>query len=131
MSARSWYDSLAKPGWTPSPDVIGMIWNILYPIILLVNVYVIYKVSIGELPKNLLWPLLLNLLFNILFTPIQFGLQNLWLASIDIILVWATIVWAIIALWPQVKWGSLAFIPYLIWVSVAGYLQLSITFMNK
>jgi tryptophan-rich sensory protein len=31
-----WYNSLAKPSWTPAPGTIGLIWQILYPVILLV-----------------------------------------------------------------------------------------------
>jgi hypothetical protein len=26
-----WYESLAKPDWTPAPATIGLIWQILYP----------------------------------------------------------------------------------------------------
>lgn len=29
-----WYNSLAKPSWTPAPATIGLIWQILYPVIL-------------------------------------------------------------------------------------------------
>ena len=36
----------------------------------------------------------LNIIFNILFTPIQFGLQNNVLALIDILLVVGTLIWA-------------------------------------
>jgi len=34
MNWLDWYNSLAKPNWTPAPATIGMIWQILYPIIL-------------------------------------------------------------------------------------------------
>ena len=34
MTWMEWYDSLAKPAWTPSPSTITLIWMILYPIIL-------------------------------------------------------------------------------------------------
>ena len=34
MTWRDWYDSLAKPSWTPEPSTIGLIWQILYPVIL-------------------------------------------------------------------------------------------------
>jgi len=30
MTWMDWYDGLAKPGWTPSPPTIGLIWQILY-----------------------------------------------------------------------------------------------------
>jgi len=29
-----WYQSLAKPSWTPAPQTIGLIWQILYPVII-------------------------------------------------------------------------------------------------
>ncbi len=29
-----WYQSLAKPLWTPAPRTIGLIWQILYPVII-------------------------------------------------------------------------------------------------
>jgi hypothetical protein len=34
MTWMTWYSSLAKPSWTPSPSTIGLVWQILYPIIL-------------------------------------------------------------------------------------------------
>ena len=34
MTWIDWYNSLAKPAWTPAPATIGLIWQILYPIIL-------------------------------------------------------------------------------------------------
>ncbi len=34
MDWMTWYNGLAKPTWTPSPSTIGLIWQILYPIIL-------------------------------------------------------------------------------------------------
>ena len=34
MPWLEWYNSLAKPSWTPAPTTIGLIWQILYPIIL-------------------------------------------------------------------------------------------------
>jgi tryptophan-rich sensory protein len=75
-------------------------------------------------------PFALNLLFNFLFTPLQFGLKNNLLAAIDIALVLATLVWAIIAIWPHAKWIAYMQIPYLAWVAFATVLQLTITYLN-
>lgn len=33
MTWMEWYNALEKPSWTPSPSTIGLIWQILYPII--------------------------------------------------------------------------------------------------
>jgi len=126
-----WYDSLAKPSWTPPGSTISTIWMILYPIILIAFGYMVFKMIRGEAPWALLIPIGINVLANIAFTPIEFGLQNLLLASIDILIVLATIVWSMVAIWPYSRWASLALAPYLLWVSIATTLQLSITWMNR
>lgn len=128
---RSWYDGLQKPTWTPDPSVIGTVWTILYPIIFALNVYVWSLFARGTISGWVLVPFALNLIANIIFTPIQFGLRNLWLAAVVIIVVWATTIWCIIAIWPHSKIAAYAFIPYLLWVSVASVLQLSISLKNS
>lgn len=127
----SWYASLAKPAWTPAPGVIGTIWSLLYPIILIVFGYVVFRVVRGEIPSVVLIPVVLNAVSNIAFTPIQFGLQNLPLATADILVVLVTIVWCMIAIWPYSRVASLALTPYLAWVATASVLQLSITWLNR
>jgi tryptophan-rich sensory protein len=77
-----------------------------------------------------LLPFILNLVFNFAFTPLQFGLQNNLLASIDILLVLGTMVWAGIVIYPFIPWVVYVNIPYLIWVSFASVLQLNITYLN-
>ncbi len=127
----TWYDSLAKPAWTPPPSTIGTIWTLLYPVIFVVFGYVVVRVVQGEMPSLLLVPVALNLAANFAFTPIQFGLRNLPLATADILVVLATIVWCILAIWPYSRWASLALLPYLAWVGTASVLQISITMMNR
>ena len=75
-------------------------------------------------------PFLLNLIFNFAFTPIQFGLRNNTLASLDILLVLGTLIWAISAIAPYSNLLAYAQIPYLLWVSFATVLQLTITKLN-
>jgi translocator protein len=128
---RFWYDSLAKPTWTPESSTIGLIWNILYPIIFVSFGIVFYKVFKKEIKLNVTIPFILNLLFNFAFTPILFGLKNLPLASIDILLVLITILWSMKAIYPHAKYITFLQIPYLIWVSIATTLQLSILVMNQ
>ncbi len=33
MTWIDWYDSLTKPTWTPAPATIRLIWQLLYPVI--------------------------------------------------------------------------------------------------
>lgn len=61
----------------------------------------------------------------------MFGLKNTTLASLDILLVLCTLIWAIIAIFPHVRWIAYIQIPYLVWVCIATTLQLSIYWLNK
>ncbi|MEI7656694.1 MAG: TspO/MBR family protein [Phycisphaerae bacterium] len=130
MDWKTWYDSLEKPSWTPSPAFIGMMWSILYPIILVTFGFVLVQMSRRRIPWRVGLPFGINLLANIVFTPIQFGLRNLPLASVDILVVLVTIPWLMAAIWRHHRWVAAAQLPYLAWVSTATALQLSITIMN-
>lgn len=131
MSWKEWYDSLVKPAWTPEPGTIGLVWQILYPIILVSFGYVFVQAIRGRLPWVVALPFVVNLVANLAFTPIQFGLRNLDLAALDIVVVWLTIPWMMVAVWNHHGWVAVAQIPYFIWVSIASVLQLSITWWNR
>ena len=77
-------------------------------------------------------PLALNLASNIAFTPIQFGLRNLPLAAVDVMVVLVTIGWWIVLVWkPGSQWIALVLSPYLVWVAIASALQITITLSNR
>ncbi len=130
MTWKDWYDSLAKPSWTPEPSTIGLIWQILYPIILLTFGFVFVQAIRKKLPWHVALPFGINIVANLIFTPIQFGLRNLPLAALDILIVWATIIWMMAVVWNHYRWIALAQVPYFVWVSIATVLQLSITWWN-
>lgn len=130
MTWIEWYNSLAKPSWTPSPSVIRLIWTILYPIILVSFGFVFVQAFRGKLPWRVALPFAVNLVANLLFMPIFAGLRNVPLATADIVIVWVTILWCMIAVWPVYKWVAAAQVPYFVWVSIATVIQLSITVEN-
>lgn len=125
-----WYSTLIKPSFAPPAWLFGPVWTVLYAIIAVSFGYVFLQVIKGHLPFLAALPFVLNLIFNFAFTPIQFGLQNNLLASIDIFLVLATIVWAGFVIYPYATWVVYVNIPYFLWVSFATILQLTITYLN-
>mgnify|MGYP001615034668 CR=1 FL=1 len=131
MNTISYYQQLIKPSWAPPASWFGPVWTVLYILIAISFGAVFYKIIKGDLPRVLALPLVLNLIFNVAFTPIQFGLQNNYLAALDILLVLATLIWAMIAIKPHLTWFVYANIPYLLWVSFATILQLSVTYLNR
>lgn len=127
------YAQLLKPSWAPPSWVFGPVWSVLYAIIAVSFGTVFYRAFTGKLAWMVALPFALNLVFNFAFTPIQFGLVNNYLASIDILLVVGTLVWALLALWhaaPELRWVVYANIPYLLWGVFATSVQLAITYLN-
>lgn len=127
---NNWYQSLVKPNWSPPGFLFGPVWTVLYILIIISFGKVFQCFFKKEIPFLILLPFILNIIFNIIFTPIQFGLRSNLLAAIDIILVLITLIWGIIAIFPIYRWVSYIQIPYLIWVSFATVLQLTILYLN-
>jgi tryptophan-rich sensory protein len=130
MTWLGWYNSLAKPSWTPAPSTISLIWMILYPIILVSFGFVFVQAFRGKVSWRIAAPFAVNLVANLLFMPIFSGLRNVPLAAADIVIVWTTILWCMAVAWPVYRWVAIAQVPYFVWVSIATVLQLSITAMN-
>lgn len=133
MNTYTWYSQLIKPVWAPPSWLFGPVWSVLYVIIAASFSMVFYTAYTGKIPWTVALPFALNLLFNFAFTPIQFGLKNNLLASIDILLVVITLIWALIAIWhasPELRWVVYVNIPYLMWGVFATCLQLTITYLN-
>ena len=120
----SWYSHLKKPSWAPPNWVFGPVWTFLY---------ILIAISFGKVfisyPQQSL-PFVLNIIFNVIFTPIQFGLKNNLLAAIDISIILLTLIWAIITIYPFAPWLAYLQAPYLIWVCIATVLQFSVTYLN-
>ena len=127
----SWYQTIKKPSWAPAEIAFGQVWGVLYPIIFAANIWVFYLLANGKISWKVALPFWLNLFFNFLFTPLQFGLRNNLLALLDIVFIFVTAIWAMIAIWPHNKIVTLMFAPYVVWVSIAMVLQGSITWLNR
>lgn len=125
------YQELIKPTWSPPAWIFGPVWSVLYLLIAISFGKVFLMVWQKQISWIIALPFVLNLIFNFSFTWIQFGLKNNYLASVDIILVLATLIWAMFAIWPYSRFVAMMNIPYLLWVSFATILQLTITFLNK
>jgi tryptophan-rich sensory protein len=134
MNTYNWYSQLIKPTWAPPSWVFGPVWAVLYTIIAVSFGTVFYRAFTGKIAWIVALPFALNLLFNFIFPFIQFRLVNNFLASIDILLVVGTLIWALYAVWhnaPELRWVVYINIPYLLWGMFATSVQLSITFLNR
>lgn len=130
-NSYNWYSTLIKPLWSPPSWLFGPVWTFLYVLIFISFGKVFLMSWKKELTFIVVLPFILNLIFNFIFTYLQFGLKNNLLAAIDILLVLGTLVWLMVAIYPHARWIAYVQIPYLLWVSFASVLQLTITYLNK
>lgn len=89
LSVGSWYPSLHKPSWTPTGATIGTIWTILYTLMGLAAWIVWRSNSERRQPPLAIYAvqLLLNLDWSVLF----FGLRSPGLALVEIGVLWLAI----------------------------------------
>lgn len=142
MTSYTWYSLLIKPSWAPPSWLFGPVWTVLYAIIAISFGTVFYGAFTKQIPWIVALPFALNIIFNLAFTPLQFGLKSNFFAAADIILVLVTLIWAFFALYsfgltrhietgaPTYAWIIYVNIPYLLWVLFATGLQLTITYLN-
>jgi benzodiazapine receptor len=127
-----WYATIVKPPLNPPNWVFGPAWTTLY-ILLGVSLGLVIArgkawvaPSRGDLITAHLWTAALNLLWSLMF----FGLHQLWLAVVVIVL----LVWlgyaTLVATLRHHKLAGWLLLPYLAWVSFATYLNVAIAFLN-
>jgi tryptophan-rich sensory protein len=131
MSTQNWYTALIKPSWAPPAWVFGPVWTVLYILIFISFGKAALMFCQKQIPFLVILPFILNLAFNLAFSPLQFGWQNNILASIDIVLILGTLIWVIVAIYPYSRWIAYLQIPYLLWVAFATVLQFTVTYLNR
>lgn len=130
MTYEEFYSSIVLPSWAPPSWFFGLAWGIIYPLFIVASFYLAYLVAKKRAPRPLLWVLLVNWTANLLFTPVQLGLEPLWPASLVILTVLGTLAYV---QWHVRRYSMLVFwllVPYLAWGTFATMLQLTITFTN-
>ena len=121
---EDWYESV-KPSITPPNYIFPIVWNILFFLIAL-SLYIAWTKTKNK--KPLLIAFGLNLILNLLWSVIFFGLKQPILSFIELILLWLSIIFLIKTTSKINKTSSYLLIPYLLWVSFAGVLNFLIVF---
>ena len=129
-NAPNWYATLKKPFFAPPSWIFGPVWTALYVLIGIAFVRTVQLWRQEQLSTQFLGIFVLNLLANLAFSPLQFGLQSNLLALIDILVVLGTLFYLIWQTRGQQQLIFYLLLPYLIWVAFATILQVSITVLN-
>ena len=121
-----WYSELNKPVWTPPNWVFPVAWPILYLLMSYSGATLANLESAGS--ALALWALQISL--NTLWTPVFFGLKNLKLGLIIIILLLVSVALCTYVFWLYAWISGLLFLPYLAWVVFAAALNAAVFKLN-
>jgi tryptophan-rich sensory protein len=129
-SINEWYATLSEPPGTPPNWVFGPVWTILYAMIG-VSFALIWHDHPGRLGKTrLTYFFVIQLVLNLLWTPVFFGAHQLGMALAVIITLLIFIVLTIREFGKYSQLAALLLLPYLLWVSYATYLNAGYLFLN-
>ena len=131
-SIKTWYPTIEKPSFNPPNWVFAPVWTMLFIMMGIAAGMVWNKLeSNKELVKKGLLFFTIQLLLNALWSYLFFGLNNILLALIEIILLWL-IIYETYLIFKQIdKRASYLLIPYLAWVGFATILTGSIFWLNR
>lgn len=128
----TWYVTLKKPIFNPPNWVFAPVWTILYIMMGIAAGRVWNKVDndLQNVKKGMYF-FIVQLALNALWSYLFFGIHNLFLSLIEIILLWLMIYETIVQFKKVDKLASKLLIPYLVWVSYATILTASVWYLNK
>ncbi|WP_198943312.1 TspO/MBR family protein [Actinokineospora bangkokensis] len=118
-----WYATADKPSFTPPNWLFGPVWTVLYALIAVSGWLVRH-----DRPALVAWSV--QLVLNLAWSPLFFGLEQLWLGFAVIVALDLAVVWTIAAarrVRPVAAW---LLVPYLAWVLFATALNLGLALLN-
>ena len=126
----AWYESLAKPSWTPPGWVFPVVWTTLYAAMGTAAWMVWRNGRRGGRSRGPLAIFLLQLALNAAWSPVFFGAHRMLAALCVIVALLLAILWTLLAFRKVSAAAAWLLVPYLAWVSLATVLNFQIWRLN-
>lgn len=125
-----WYDSLAKPDWTPARPVFPIAWTTIFTFCA-VSAVTAWRAAPGPRQSDMVIGLFaLNGFLNILWSLLFFRMQRPDWALVELVFLWISIAVLIAFCWRLSRLSGILLVPYLVWVTVAGLLNWQVVQLN-
>jgi benzodiazapine receptor len=129
-SIPTWYAGLQKPPFNPPNVVFAPVWTVLF-FLMGVSLFLVWRFGFEKrVVKVSLILFFSQLVLNILWSVLFFGLKQPMLAFIEIVILWIFILLTIIYFFKVSRTASILMIPYILWVSFASILNFFIWRLN-
>jgi len=126
----TWYAGLAKPAFTPPSWLFAPAWTTLF-VLMGLAAFLIWRKGLRERGvKIALAIFIIQLILNILWSAVFFGLKSPLGGLIVIALLWVAILLTILSFSGLSRAAGLLLLPYILWVSFAAVLNGAILVLN-
>ena len=122
-----WYRTLRKPGWTPPPWGVPVVWTPLYVMIAVSGWLAWREAGFVAVPFAFYAA---QLVFNGAWSGLFFKMHRPDLAFVDLLLLWIAILGTILGFASVSAVAAWLLAPYLLWVTIAGALNVSVWRLN-
>jgi benzodiazapine receptor len=126
---KGWYTTLKKPFFNPPNYLFGPVWTILY-FLMGVSLYLVFNSQRSPALKGALAVFGVQLLLNFFWSIIFFNFHQVGWALVEILVMWVTIIFMIVAFYRINRTAGLLQLPYIAWVSFATLLNAGIFYLN-
>jgi len=130
-SVRTWYPSLVRPSFAPPTWVFGPVWTALYAMMGVAS-WLVWRQGFAQPEvRGALAVYGVQLVFNLIWSWLFFGLQRPFLALLDIVVLLVLIVVSVIRFAAVDRRAALLLLPYLAWVAFATVLNGGFWWLNR
>lgn len=123
VEAAVFYAQLSKPPWAPPGWLFGPVWSVLY-FLMGVSAWLVWRTPGRKQGALALFGL--QLAANALWSWLFFAWHRGALASVEVLVLLALIVWTVAAFWRISRAAAVLLVPYLVWVGFASSLTWSV-----
>lgn len=129
-SIPTWYATLTKPSFSPPNWVFAPVWTTLF-VLMGISLYLVWSKELQNRDVKIsLFIFGIQLVLNVLWSFLFFGLHSPVYAFVEIIILWAAIALTIQKFSKVSRTAGLLLLPYILWVSFAAILNFSIWQLN-
>jgi benzodiazapine receptor len=137
-SVSTWYQTIEKPSFSPPNWLFGPVWTTLY-VLMGLSLFLVWRAtSTTTFTKDRRGRKISafiafgsQLILNVLWSFIFFGLRSPQLAFAEIVILLISIVVTIAIFYRISKLAAVLMIPYAVWVTFASLLNLQIWLLNS
>lgn len=126
----TWYATLRRPSFTPPNWIFSPVWITLF-VLMGISAFLVWNKGLSDKEVKIALSIFaVQLILNVLWSVMFFGLRSPLAGFIEIVILWIVILLTILYFLKVSKAAGILLMPYILWVSFAVALNFSIWRLN-